>query len=363
MAPEQARGQTSLIGEATDIHALGLLLFEMLTGRAAFASSSPADLLVRLLNEDPPPLRSMDRRIPRDLETICQKMLQKSPAARYSSVSALLEDIRRFEVGEPLAARRTSIVIRTARWTQRHWKIGTAVVVTALLMLVIAVSAGPRLFDRTQEELIVWAEEHHADGRHRKPSTSIGGRWKKPREPQRNQMLRRMVECCREIRDAKELIAVALPILDEFPEASFGKHDYLVAQAVYADIVERHPNLLASVTSDSEEDYVILEFAASRYEVFLNGGYGTQQEHTDAKHQAQLIHQFTDQRRTQPASSRAREGNTQLPQGSPTNCCGWWKTHPWDTGNVVKQPTPPVVLCRMLRIVRLRWQRITGQSA
>ncbi len=71
MSPEQARGQSSLVGEATDIHALGLLLFEMLSGRPAFGAKSPADVLVKLLNEDPPQLRSIDRRIPRDLETIC----------------------------------------------------------------------------------------------------------------------------------------------------------------------------------------------------------------------------------------------------------------------------------------------------
>ena len=94
MSPEQARGQSSLIGEATDIHALGLLLFEMLTREPAFSSPSPADVLVKLLNEEARPLRSLDRRIPRDLETICQKMLQKSPDARYASVSALLEDIQ-----------------------------------------------------------------------------------------------------------------------------------------------------------------------------------------------------------------------------------------------------------------------------
>ena len=107
MSPEQARGQTTLIGEATDIHALGLLLFEMLAGRPAFGAASPADVLVMLLNHDPPPLRAHDRRIPRDLETICLKALQKSPTDRYASVSALLEDLRRYEAGEPLVARRT----------------------------------------------------------------------------------------------------------------------------------------------------------------------------------------------------------------------------------------------------------------
>ena len=73
MAPEQIRGQTDLVGEATDVHGLGAVLYEMLTGRPPYGNGRVTDILARLLREEPPPPRSVDRRIPRDLETICLK--------------------------------------------------------------------------------------------------------------------------------------------------------------------------------------------------------------------------------------------------------------------------------------------------
>jgi serine/threonine-protein kinase len=92
MAPDQARGETSLVGEATDIHALGLILYEMLTGRRAFDARSPADVLVKLLHKEPDPPRRHDHRIPRDLETICLKCLHKEPAARPQPARIRLAD-------------------------------------------------------------------------------------------------------------------------------------------------------------------------------------------------------------------------------------------------------------------------------
>jgi hypothetical protein len=296
MAPEQARGQSSLIGESTDIHALGLLLFEMLAGRAAFASSSPADVLVKLLHEDPPPLRSLDRRIPRDLETICQKTLQKSPAARYASVSALLEDIRRFETGEPLVARRTGVITRAARWSQRHWKLATAVAATASFMLMIAFVTGPQLFDKTSEELIAWAEELHIDGRHEEAVRVYRRALDKSEGVQRGEILDLMIRCCGEIDDAKAFVTTAVPLLKDAPDASFGKNDFLAAQAMYEDIIAERPHLVASAVGRSEDDYAQLEFAAKRYELFLNGPHGSELQRELAAGKLREIHRFLDAR-------------------------------------------------------------------
>src|SRR5207237_8232004 len=93
MSPEQARGQKELIGEATDVHALGVILYEMLTGRPPYGSDAPANVLVRLLKEEPVPPRALDRRISRDLETICLKALAKSPDGRYPTVRAVHCDL------------------------------------------------------------------------------------------------------------------------------------------------------------------------------------------------------------------------------------------------------------------------------
>ena len=318
MSPEQARGQSSMIGEATDIHALGLLLFEMLSGKAAFASSSPADVLVRLLNEDPPPLRSLDRRIPRDLETICQKTLQKSPAARYASVSALLEDIRRFESGEPLVARRTGIMTRAARWSQRHWKLATAVAGTATVMLLIAIAIGPQLFDKTSEELIAWAEQLQNDGRHAEAVRAYRRALEKSEANQRSEILKLMIRCCSEIDDASEFISAAVPLLKQRPDASFGRHDYLAAQALYADLMAERPHLAGSAVTRSEDDYAQLAFAARRYDIFLNGQYGSEHERKLAAGKRDEINSFLDGQVQPPkrAPSQPVVKQKPLPEGS-----------------------------------------------
>jgi predicted Ser/Thr protein kinase len=316
MSPEQARGQSSLIGEATDIHALGLLLFEMLTGRAAFASMSPADVLVRLLNENPPPLRSLDRRIPRDLETICQKMLQKSPSGRYANVTALLEDIRRYECGEPLVARRTGTVTRALRWSRRHWRLAVAVLGTASLVMLLALATGPKLFDKTSEELIGWAEDLHLDGRHEEAVRVYRRALDKSEGTQRREILNLMIRCCGEIADAKGLVAAALPILEEMPNASFGKYDYLVAQAVYADTMDERPNLTASAVSRFDDDYVRLEFVALRYKLFLDGPHGSAQEREQAAGKIREIHSFLEARNAPPKSVDSESTAKQLPEGT-----------------------------------------------
>src|SRR5262245_17960309 len=83
MAPEQALGQSQLVGEATDVHALGAILYEALTGHPAYGCDGAMNVLVRLAHEDPVPPRQREPRISRELETICLKALAKQPVARY----------------------------------------------------------------------------------------------------------------------------------------------------------------------------------------------------------------------------------------------------------------------------------------
>lgn len=270
MSPEQARGQSSLVGESTDIHALGLLLFEMLTGRAAFASSSPADVLVRLLNEDPPPLRSLDRRIPRDLETICQKALQKSPAARYSSVSALLEDIRRFEAGEPLVARRPSVVRRMARLVQRHWKIATTVASTVVVTAVLAVLIAAPLFDKSFDELIAWGDEELARGNPNVAAQVYLRALHNATESEKLLSVDRIVKTCHSLDDPKAVVELAMQIIDVAPAKSFGRHDYLVAQALVSREYTRDNLGLVDVWDAKLEP--VLQLVKTRLELALAGG-------------------------------------------------------------------------------------------
>src|SRR5262249_2472349 len=105
MAPEQAAGKVHEIGPATDIWALGAILYELLTGRPPFTGESAIVVVHAVLNSEVVTLSRLTT-VPRDLETICLKCLEKDPERRYSSALTLAHDLERFRAGEPILARR-----------------------------------------------------------------------------------------------------------------------------------------------------------------------------------------------------------------------------------------------------------------
>ena len=137
MAPEQAKGNSRHVGPAADIYSLGAILYEMLAGRPPFLpEDSETPITVRVLTEDPvsPAWHRPD--IPRDLETICMKCLEKEPRNRYESAAALAEDLRRFLDDESILAKPPSTISNSIKWVRRHpWKF---VGITTALLLVIA---------------------------------------------------------------------------------------------------------------------------------------------------------------------------------------------------------------------------------
>jgi serine/threonine protein kinase len=138
MAPEQAEGKIHLIGPATDVYALGSILYEMLTGRPPFLAATLLDLLEQVQSQEPRSPRVDHPGVPRDLEMICLKCLRKEPQQRYLAAQALADDLGRFLQGEPIKARSVPLVERVTRLLDRNPHLLTVGDVRPAILLSVA---------------------------------------------------------------------------------------------------------------------------------------------------------------------------------------------------------------------------------
>jgi predicted Ser/Thr protein kinase len=139
MPPEQAMGRIGDIGPASDVYALGAILYETITGSPPFTGGTAIDVLTQVINQDPAPLRKHNPNVPADLETICLKCLEKRPERRYHSARALAEELERFLNFEPILARPASRLRKGWSWAQRNpWVFAAGFGLAAMALACVA---------------------------------------------------------------------------------------------------------------------------------------------------------------------------------------------------------------------------------
>jgi WD40 repeat protein len=167
MAPEQAAGET-VISPAADVYALGAILYAAVTGRPPFQGTTPLRTLMQVRLAEPLSPRHLQPGLPRDLETICLKCLQKEPHKRYPSALELADDLRRFLAGEPIRARPVSTVERAAKWVRRRPAVAallTAIVLLTAVSLILMLGLWRKAEARAEAEAEAKTFAQESEGR------------------------------------------------------------------------------------------------------------------------------------------------------------------------------------------------------
>jgi WD40 repeat protein len=160
MAPEQAAGRPREVGPASDVYALGAILYELLTGRPPFRADTALETLRQVVSEEPVSPSRLQPRLPRDLDTVCLKCLRKEPGRRYSSSAALADDLGRWQRGEPVQARPAGSAERLWKWCRRRPAV--AALLAAVVLSLVAGTAVASAF-AVQADRAKRKEQERAD--------------------------------------------------------------------------------------------------------------------------------------------------------------------------------------------------------
>jgi serine/threonine protein kinase/tetratricopeptide (TPR) repeat protein len=199
MAPEQAQGKKE-VGPAADVYALGAILYECLTGRAPFRGVTVLETLEQVRRQEPVPPRRLNPRVPRDLETVCLKCLEKDPHRRYASADDLGGDLSRFLQGRPVRARPAGALERLRKWARRRPALATLVGVLALALI------GAVVYERRLARALAQtaAQRERADGNYREARAALQRILEQTRDRRRADLPR-----LRELRRAQQEEALA----------------------------------------------------------------------------------------------------------------------------------------------------------
>jgi tetratricopeptide (TPR) repeat protein len=176
MAPEQAQSKGQVIGPATDVHALGAILYELLTGRPPFRAATAMETVFQVIREEPVPPRLLQSATPRDLETICLKCLQKDPRRRYPSAAVLADDLKRFLANEPILARPVGRAERVWRWCRRRPAVAGLLAALVLALTVLAGVIGWVGRDRAARQAALETQVNYSLGEARR--WQYQGKWR-----------------------------------------------------------------------------------------------------------------------------------------------------------------------------------------